>query len=901
MSGNRSDFKEFIENNLNKGMYVDKTLLIKEVIEIWSGTFIITRPRRWGKSLNMSMLYYYFVHKDQLKGMGHNEYYIRECDKVFENLNICKSEFNDVKNVRGYMRNYPCIWISFYEPDDTSNKANTTNLDWPSIKSLIISQISNLFKKYNYIANDLEIKVKEKVEEYYNNRKLKWLETLKTQDLPKNFEDMIVTDVNNAKLNFIEYRSLQKFYRIRDGNFKFGDLSDSINFLAKILFKFHKKKVFIFIDEYDYLINKYNNQKEILDLITNTLIGIYSHVVNPNGFINNHLGKIIFTGIHRVEKEYSGLEDVSYFSVFDNQFSKFYGFTPEEVKNLLVRCNKIDYINDVEKWYNGYKVGQEILYNPWCVIQFLITNNLSCHWLKTGTYDNIKEIFIKNKGHATNVRFREIMSKGTKGETLVRAKRHVSKEEQPGTIWTYLINTGYLAVSSIVSEALNYDCFVKIPNHEISLMYDEIINGWITQNSHLKDIFYVIFTQNYQSLADKLEQILKYIYREKDILEEVYNSILLADLVKNTYSDRFTLLPEEITDVGRANILLIDKENKNVVSIQLKRCRCNIENLESSAENAVNQAKNKKYSHDEMYKDYQRLPAIGISFCGTNLAIKVLDSDEIIYRYSKKKICKEYPDIDHIELESKRKKLANEPSDRTIIDLKFNKPANGLTENISIHNNMFSLNSNENSNKNIDMGNIINSFLFWSKSKNLTYFTNTNGTIAHLKDEVEKYGYSISFISFNGSLLFRSIMYNLNKTEEFKEITLEEIRDMVIEDLFNFPEKYDDLCCKYLYGSVKEMILINLKNNECWDNMSNIFLVAASRLLNISIIILNFYKSKPTIYRRPIQLNEGERPKVFIGHAGEWCYFPLDPLEGDEAKRNRMKLDQIFENTEPEK
>jgi hypothetical protein len=132
MSGAIANFKKLVESGKKTGLFVDKTLLINEIIA-HEDPLLITRPRRWGKTLNMSMLFYYFVHRDQLKGMGKTDAYIAECDALFQGLHI---------NTKHYMGQYPVISINFALSD-------MATLNWDKIKDLIISRITSLFSEFN--------------------------------------------------------------------------------------------------------------------------------------------------------------------------------------------------------------------------------------------------------------------------------------------------------------------------------------------------------------------------------------------------------------------------------------------------------------------------------------------------------------------------------------------------------------------------------------------------------------------------------------------------------------------------------------------------------------------------------------------------------------------------------
>ncbi len=123
-----SDFKSIIENN---NYFVDKSLLIKEVIKAQKQVILLPRPRRFGKTLNLSMLKYFFdINQSQ------NE-------NLFLNLNIWQTE-NEIKDK--YAK-FPVIFLSFKDAKEKT---------WNKCYELIAAELSDLYRRHIYLlAGDL--------------------------------------------------------------------------------------------------------------------------------------------------------------------------------------------------------------------------------------------------------------------------------------------------------------------------------------------------------------------------------------------------------------------------------------------------------------------------------------------------------------------------------------------------------------------------------------------------------------------------------------------------------------------------------------------------------------------------------------------------------------------------
>ncbi len=127
-----SDFKLFIKENK---YYIDKTLLIEELFNKGSQVTLLPRPRRFGKTLNLSMLKYYFE-------MG------KDNGNIFKGLNIEKS-----KIFEEHLNKYPTIFLTLKEVKGNS---------WNNIYGLIKINIADLYSDHKYLLNSDKLELYEK-------------------------------------------------------------------------------------------------------------------------------------------------------------------------------------------------------------------------------------------------------------------------------------------------------------------------------------------------------------------------------------------------------------------------------------------------------------------------------------------------------------------------------------------------------------------------------------------------------------------------------------------------------------------------------------------------------------------------------------------------------------------
>jgi hypothetical protein len=180
-----------------------------------------------------------------------------------------------------------------------------------------------------------------------------------------------------------------------------------------------------------------------------------------------------------------------------------------------------------------------------------------------------------------------------------------------------------------------FECQARIPNLEVSSLYYSTIQSWLTDP--ITAALVSLLDQLYENFVDKLHQVLVMQYdsalfaKQEDSVEAMYHSLLLVELNKDTSRAQYAVLTEEYSGQGIADILVLDHHRKILVPLELKRAY-QASDLEKRAEEAVQQAITKKYGQDPKYQDYTHHPAVGISFYGTRLVLKIAESDQTITR-----------------------------------------------------------------------------------------------------------------------------------------------------------------------------------------------------------------------------------------------------------------------------
>jgi hypothetical protein len=479
------DFERIIERGL---YYIDKTLLIKEIIDIDKGVFLFPRPRRFGKTLNMMMLLRYFEVSESSKA------------HLFDGLHISKWE-----DFEKYQGKYPVIWLSFKDVKQNN---------WKDSYEKIVSDISKEFKRHIYLLESDKLSLNEK-------------EFVK-----------IILDTTASETQF----------------------QNSILFLCEYLTLHHGVKPILLIDEYDTPINN-SYTCNFYDDCVGFLRLLYSNCLKDNNFLE----RSVLTGIYRVAKEsiFSGLNNLKVSTLLDADFSDKFGFTPEEVHQILTDFNALDKEEDVKSWYNGYLFGKEqVIYNPWSILNYVDNpqKELKPYWVNTSSNDIIKELIV-NGSADVKLEIETLLQGGTLQKSITEDVVFGNIQQSPDALWNFFMFSGYLKV--IEKKTINNKQVgvFQIPNIEIQTIFEDSVLHWFVQ-SDTYDRFNTVLSNLKKGrvedfslyFLDFIQKVCSYYDFADTEPERVYHALVLGMMVQLQSDYRITSNRE--SGYGRYDIVL---------------------------------------------------------------------------------------------------------------------------------------------------------------------------------------------------------------------------------------------------------------------------------------------------------------------------------------------------------
>ena len=371
--------ENFKEIRTAKYYYVDKTGLIQSLLEHFGKVKLFTRPRRFGKTLNMSMLKYFFETGSD--------------SALFDGLEISKErELCDE-----YMGKFPVISITL---------KGATGMNFEEAKGLLRFIIGNEALRFQFLLQSDRLTAIER----------------------KRYEALVDMD--------------------KTGAFTMSDelLKNSLQILSQLLQKHYGQNVVILIDEYDVPLDKayqsgyYDSMVELI------------RVLFGNAFkTNDSLKFAVLTGCLRISREsiFTGINNFSVYTVKDVQYNEYFGFTDEEVRQMLAYYDFMEKYDSIKEWYDGYHFNNLDIYCPWDVVSYCHALRMQPamepqnYWVNTSSNDIVRR-FINKADAATKDEIEQLVNGGTIRKRIKQELTYRDLDSSIENLWSILFTTGYL-------------------------------------------------------------------------------------------------------------------------------------------------------------------------------------------------------------------------------------------------------------------------------------------------------------------------------------------------------------------------------------------------------------------------------------------------------------------------
>ncbi len=557
------DFKAIVDRGMD---FVDKSLLIQEILDDVAQVAVITRPRRFGKTLNLSMLHYFLAAK------AHGQ----STQNLFEGLKITALG-DDYMQHQG---RYPVIFVTFKEV-----KNNHFEAAYGMMKKLM----SQLYREYQH-------------------------------ELP-----------NSPRLTSSDK---EKFLAVLEERVDEPAVRSALVDLCYYLYQHYQVKPWLLIDEYDtpiqaaYVHNYY-------DPMLNLMRGIFGAALKTNPYLE----KAVITGILRVAKEslFSGLNNLEVYTLTNSKYGQYFGFTEDEVENLLQQAGLQAQAPAIRDWYNGYKAGTYTVYNPWSIVKCIREQGeLAPYWVNTSDNHLIKTLLLgSSEGFRTQ--FEDLLQgktiEKTIDETLAFADLNPQRGRGDSAGWSLLFAAGYLKVVSSQRVEEELQCQLDIPNREVRGLYRQIIREWLADGHDTKwfDTFLNhLLTGDLIAFEHDLKQLVEQTFSVHDTSKDsevFYHGFMIGATASLYHNKNYEIKSNRESGYGRYDYMIFSHdENKLTILIELKRVPKETPNfdqaLEQAAQHALEQMELQNYAAEARQRGRTKILQIGLAFSGKRFILK---------------------------------------------------------------------------------------------------------------------------------------------------------------------------------------------------------------------------------------------------------------------------------------
>lgn len=529
--------------------YVDKTLMIRDFLDKKPMVSLFTRPRRFGKTLNMDMLRVFFEKTNEDTSVYFKDKQIWQCGDYYTK----------------HQGQYPVIFLTFKD---------VKSMTWEETFQKIRRLISLEFIRHNELETSSVLTAYEK-EQYH----------------------LLAGDSGDEV-----------------------DCQMGLQLLSLLLHKHYGRECIIIIDEYDTPIQQghtCNFYPEIVNFMRNFFSGGLKD--------NPHLAFGFLTGILRVAKEsiFSGMNNLKTYSILDDGYSSYFGFTEKEVKDMLRYYGKDDKYNELSEWYDGYRFGNTEIFNPWSVINYISDNCFpKAFWQSTGSNEIIGEIIQTATPEITKDLYKLLC-----GEKIAAyidtGVIYPEVQNNPYSIYSFLLVAGYLKVANIYPQSDgNFMCDVAIPNKEITFVYEKEVLNRTNQNSLAISISQAIFSKDTQKLQALLEDFMvKSISSIDGANEGFYHGMMLG--LCAILGNRYKIRSNRESGLGRFDIQLMPlTKGMPGFIFEFKHTKDEHADLSALADSALQQIEAKKYDTELRDNGVNSIISIGIAFRGKSAVVR---------------------------------------------------------------------------------------------------------------------------------------------------------------------------------------------------------------------------------------------------------------------------------------
>ncbi len=520
--------------------YVDKTGLIKTLMENPGKVNLFTRPRRFGKTLNMSMLRCFFEMGSDVMPLDNST--------IFDGLEIS----GEKELCEEYMGKFPVISITL---------KGATGENFEEAKVMLRRIIGKEALRFHFLMQSDRLTETDRIQ----------------------YEALVAMDKTGA---FTMSNEL---------------LKDSLQTLSQLLQRHYGQSVIMLIDEYDVPLDK-AYQSGYYDAMVELVKVLFGNAFKTNDSLKFAVltGCLRISK----ESIFTGLNNFKVYTIKDVRYKEYFGFTDAEVRQMLEYYGFSDQYDAVKEWYDGYLFGNLGIYCPWDVINYCgdlrdgsVTEPQN-YWVNTSSNDIIRRFLSRAKTADRNDI--EQLINGNSIQKIIRQElTYRDLDSNPNNLWSILFTTGYLTQCTAQTGELTE---LVIPNREIQWIFIRQIREWFKweteKNMEKLENFCMAFLKNDTAAIEegfnaylKKTISIRDTYTKKEMKENFYHGILFG-LFGNM--DGWDVQSNAESGDGYSDISVEIEEKETGIVIELKYAEN--ASFDIACEEALKQIRDRNYA-----------------------------------------------------------------------------------------------------------------------------------------------------------------------------------------------------------------------------------------------------------------------------------------------------------------
>ena len=532
--------------------YVDKTEILYELVHDTNNKVsLFTRPRRFGKTLMMSMMENFFNIR-------------KESSALFEGLAVARRE----EFCKSWMNQYPILFISFKDVEGE---------DFEGAYKMLQTRLADVCIELAPVLCNTAV------------------------------------DKNDTAV----YERLKAQTATED------EIKNSFKILMRMMHAVYGKSVILLIDEYDVPLarasEKDTSENRYYAKMLDVMRGIMSTSLKDNEFLKF----AVITGCLKIAKEsiFTGTNNFASYSVLDEDFSEYFGFTEREVKDILAAADRTVKEEIIREWYDGYVFGSSSLYCPWDVVNYLSAlkkrpDARPKNYWRNSSHNGILLTFVKRTDFEVQGKFETLLNNGTITQTISDELTYDAIHSSEDNLWSLLLMTGYITKADPEEEGETVS--LRIPNREIATLFEDTVVTLFRNtidNGLQKTMMEAFWDGDAEGAESAISELLWKTISYNDYHEDYYHAFLAGI---------FTGLGYEVESnkekgLGRPDILLKDRNHRRAIVVEAKHSKKEAD-LERDCDEALRQIAKERYA--EGLYGYRQILCYGVAFYKKQARVK---------------------------------------------------------------------------------------------------------------------------------------------------------------------------------------------------------------------------------------------------------------------------------------